>query len=115
MMKWQVPPWPEKDPAVHAAMRKKLAAVWDKGYITKGTVMESLTSFFAILKGNDDIWMACNGTSSGLKSVLWAPSFPLLTVENYLQAMSGGYYMGDIDVGEMFLNFIMHERIWMYC
>jgi len=52
-----------------------------------------------------------DGTKSGLNRAVWAPWFPLPTVEAHLRCVEPGSYMGDIDIGEMFLNFMLHPRI----
>lgn len=114
MPQWRVPQRSEKDPRVWSAMRKKLQAVREKGYLKPGTV-KSLTSFFAVPKGENDIRMVYDGTKSGLNGVLWAPWFPLPTIDHHLRAVLPGYWMGDIDIGEMFLNFMLHERVQPYC
>jgi hypothetical protein len=64
---------------------EKLKAVRDRGYIGPGEV-ESLTSFFDVKKGEDDIRMVYDGTKSGLNEALWAPWFPLPTVKMALKA-----------------------------
>jgi hypothetical protein len=50
--------------------------------------------------------MVYDGTKSGLNASLWAPWFPLLTIEMHLCSIVPGSYMGDIDIGDMFLNFM---------
>jgi hypothetical protein len=95
------------------AVKKKLANVREKGYITAGTV-KWLTSLFGIPKGDNDIRLVYDGTKSGLNKAVWAPWFPLPTVEAHLRVVEPGSFMGDIDIGEMFLNFMLHERIQPY-
>jgi hypothetical protein len=82
----------------------------DKGCIDLG-VVESLISFFEVPKGLTDIRMACDGTASGLNDMLWAPWFPLPTIDSLLRSLEPGTWMVDNDVGEMFLNFVLHESI----
>ena len=96
----QVPQRREQEPALHEAMKRKLANVHQKGYIQPGHV-ESLTSFFAVPKGEKDIWMVYDGTKSGLNSTLWAPWFPLPTVESHLQARQdvSQFYATQMDTG----------------
>ena len=52
---------------------------------------------------------------SGLNDILWAPWFPLPTVESLLRNVEPGTWMADNDVGEMFLNFILHESVEALC
>ncbi len=91
-------------------MQKKLTVVHNRRYIIPGTV-RSLTSLFSVPKGDTDIRLVYDGTKSGLNRAVWAPWFPLPTVEAHLRCVEPGSYMGDIDIGEMFLNFMLHPRI----
>jgi hypothetical protein len=43
--------------------------------------------------------------------VLWVPSFPLHTVKSLLRAVHPQTWMADTDLGEMFLNFVLHESL----
>jgi uncharacterized protein (DUF983 family) len=36
-------------------------------------------------------------------------------VEQHLRATLPGSYMGDLDIGKMFLNFILHREVCKYC
>jgi hypothetical protein len=91
-------------------MKKKLEKVRQLRYIVPGQVT-SLTSFFAVPKGDEDIRMVYNGTKSGLNDSMWAPWFALPTIEAHLRFVDGQSFMGDIDVGDMFHNFMLHEKI----
>jgi hypothetical protein len=112
--KWRRPQPSITDPQLWSNMRTKLQGVRSKGYIIKGDVF-SLTSFFAVPKGDSDIRMVYDGTKSGLNGMLWAPWFPLPTIDAHLRALLPGYFMSDIDIGEMFLNFMLHESVQKYC
>ena len=59
----------------------------------------ALTSFFDVPKGKDDIRMVYDGTVSGLNRALWAPWFPLPTIESHLRLINPGYFMEDVDLG----------------
>lgn len=65
----------------------------------------SLTHFFAVLKGEDDIWMVYNGTKISLNGALWALLFGLLSVELIFNGLESNSVMGGNDLREMFLNF----------
>ena len=54
------------------------------------------------MKVVEDIRMVYDTTSSGLNDAVWAPWFPMPTVETLLRAVEGGTYMADCDIGEMF-------------
>ena len=112
-------PWTEAQKLPRDALNKdkvmaKLADIRKKGYVEAGQV-ESLISFFDVEKGKDDIRMVYDGTKSGLNDALWAPWFPLPTVETMLRSVTGGTWLGDNDVGEMFLNFMLHEEVRRLC
>jgi hypothetical protein len=111
---WRRPQPPGKTKAEHEAMVKKIGKVRKRRYIEKGPI-ESLTSFFAVPKGMDDIRMVYDGTKSGLNDVIWVPRFPLPTVDTLLRAVDVGTYMSDMDIGEMFLNFVLHESMQALC
>jgi hypothetical protein len=86
----------------------------DKGYIHIVLVW-SLISFFEISKGLTSIGMVYDRTKSGLNELLWAPWFPLLTVDSLLRCVEPGTWMADNDVREMFLNFVLHGRVQALC
>jgi len=65
---------------VHELMKEKLKSVRDRWYVKAGPV-KSLTSFFAVPKGEDDIRMVYDGTKLGLNDSIWVPRFPLPTVD----------------------------------
>ena len=103
----------QRDAAKHEKMRAKIVQVRKRGYVSPGHVV-SLTHYFCVDKGEDDIRMVYNGTSCGLNSVLWAPHFGLPTVRHTLRSLLPGYYQCDLDIGEMFLNFMLHEFLRQY-
>ena len=69
-----------------------------------------LMHYFLVPKG-EGISMMYNGTYSGLNSYLWAPNFALHTVGTTLWAVERGTLMSDCDIGEMFLNFMLSEKV----
>jgi hypothetical protein len=58
-------------------------------------------------KGDTDIRMVYNATSSGMTAHLWASWFALPTIYDLARALEVGTFMGDSDIGEMFLIFIL--------
>ena len=58
--------------------------------------------------------MVYNGTSCGLNEVLWAPRFGLPTVKQTLHALLPGYRQCNLDVGEQFPNYYLHEELCQY-
>ena len=112
--KCAIPQRKESDEKIFNGIRNKLLIPILRRYLEEGLV-HSLTSFFAVPKGEDDIRMVYDGTRSGLNDAMFAPWFPLPTVEQLLRVVETESYMGDIDVGEMFLNFVMHKSLRIFC
>jgi hypothetical protein len=108
--RWQVPQRLEKDPQMSRAMHGKLDKIRRQGYLQPGKV-DSLTSYFAVPKGDTDIRMVYDHTKSGLNDAMWAPWFALPTIETHLRFVSKDSYMGDMDIGDMFHHFILHESV----
>lgn len=54
LSRYRQPQRQEPDPTIHSQIHEKLENVVTKGYIDKGTVT-SLTSYFAVPKGTDDV------------------------------------------------------------
>jgi hypothetical protein len=96
---------------VKAKVIAKLLKVRKRGYISAGMV-ESLTAFFAVPKGIDDIRLVYDGSVSGLNLSIWVPRFFLPTsIGTHLRAVDEDTYMADVDIGEMFLSFILHRGL----
>lgn len=91
-------------------MRLKLDKVRRLGYIAPGTV-KSLTSYISVPKGNNNIRMVYDGTKSGLNGSMWAPWFALPTVERHLRFVGPVSFLGDMDIGDMFHNFMLHKDV----
>jgi hypothetical protein len=100
----------EKDPILKQQLVEKLQKAQDRRYISSGKVI-SLTAFFGVKKGEDDVRPVYDGSVSGLNESIWMPSFVLPTIQSHLRQVEAGTYMCDLDVGEMFLNFILHKEI----
>jgi hypothetical protein len=60
--------------------------------------------FFEVEK-DSDIHLVYNGTSCGLNNLIWAPHFWLPMPATVARLLGYSYYMVDIDLGEMLLNF----------
>jgi hypothetical protein len=89
---WIVPQRLPRDPASVPQVIEKLCVARDKGHIDIGLV-RSLISFFDVPKGLMDVRMVYDRTKSGLNDVLWAPWFPLPTVESLLRSVEPGTYL----------------------
>ena len=82
-------------------------------YIAAGVVI-SLTSFFQVPKGEDDIQMVYDTTACGLKDPLWAPGFWMPTIMNVLDCATADLRFGDVDAAEMFLNYLLDVDVRPY-
>eukprot|EP00980_Cylindrotheca_fusiformis_P026387 scaffold16048_cov85-Cylindrotheca_fusiformis.AAC.1 len=111
---WKRPQPKGRDARQHQLIKKKLGKVRNRRYVTEGRV-DSLTSFFAVPKGEDDIRMVYDGTKSGLNAAIWVPRFSLPTVNSMLRAVDSQTFMADFDIGECFLNFVLHESMQALC
>jgi hypothetical protein len=106
------PPDPLKKPLI----LKKLQKILDRGYVLvpkHRAFIRSLMDFFEVEK-DSDIRLVYNGTSCGLNDSIWAPHFWLPTPATAARLLGYGYYMVDIDLGEMFLNFPLHASLQQY-
>jgi hypothetical protein len=104
----------EKDAHTRDKVRTKIGKVLGRRYIAPGLV-ESLTTCFSVPKGDDDIRIVYDGTGwCGLNEVLYVPRFLLPTVSTHLRQADANTFMADKDVGEMFLNFVLHEELRKY-
>jgi hypothetical protein len=76
---------------------KKLTKVRQRGYIAPG-IIASLTLFFEVEKGEDDIRLVYDGSVSGLNLSIWVPRFFLPTIRTHLWAVDENTYMADVDI-----------------
>ena len=111
-------PQPEfKDPTIRDRVWPKVEKVMKRRYIvrlTTGVDLKSLIKYFAVPKGLDDIRIVYDGTASGLNEAVWAPSFWLPTIDSLVRALDADSWMSDRDIGDMFLNFQLHESVWPF-
>ena len=82
-------------------------------YVHPGKSMSHIDVFW-VPKGSTDIRLVYNGTSCGLNEVLWAPWFALPGVRSHLRSVEAGTFLGDIDIGDQFHNFMMHSSVQPY-
>ena len=59
--------------------------------------------------------MVYDASKSNLNKSLWAPNFGLPTVEVLTRSVDETCWMGDLDIGEMFLNFCLHPALQPFC
>ena len=87
--------------------------VRQRGYVWSGEA-KILTDYFSATKG-EDISMVYNRTLSGLDKDVWDPHFALPTVASTLRSLERGTYMVDRYTGDMFLNFMLSEKVRTLC
>ena len=104
--------WP-RDESQRSKMAEKIDKVRSRGYILPGEV-NSLTGFFAVPKGEDDIRIVYDATACGLNAALWAPNFALPSIDSVLRNSDSRTWFSDIDLGEMFLNYFLDEDLREY-
>jgi hypothetical protein len=88
-----------KDEETKARVLEKLKKVREGG----PGMVESITAFFEVEKGDDDIRLVYNDSVSGLNLSIWVPRFFLPMIRTHLRAVDEDMYMADVDIGEMFL------------
>jgi hypothetical protein len=104
--------WP-RDKAMREKMEKKWENIITREYVKPGPVV-SLTGSFPVAKGESDIRMVYDASKCGLNSQLWAPNFMLPTIDMTLRNVDHKGWFGDIDLGEMFLNFPLDTKLRPY-
>jgi hypothetical protein len=107
---YRVPQRDTKDPDIKAKVIGKLTKVRLRRYIGPGFVV-SLAASFHVPKGEDDLCLVYDGSVSGLNDAMWMPRFVLPTLNTHLRSVEAGTFLADIDVGKMFLNFILHMSV----
>lgn len=108
---------PDIDPAMLEQVRGKINKVIKRRYMTRVTTeldIKSLIKYFAVPKGDKDIRMVYDATASGLNEAVWTPSFWLPTIESLVRSLDSNSWMTDRDIGDMFLNFPLHESVRPY-
>jgi hypothetical protein len=96
----------ENNPEVRSSMGAKLTKAFARRYLLY-RIITSLTSFFAVWKGDTEIRMVYNGASSGMNARLWVPWFALPTICALLRALELSTCMAESYIVEMLLNFML--------
>ena len=94
-------------------MASKVESMLKRGYLEEGFVRSNV-HYFSVPKGEDDIRVVFDGTSSGLNNSLWAPNFYLPSSQSALLLLTFSSWMADVDFGEMFHNFFVAPKIRKY-
>jgi len=90
------------DPARQEQLKKKVNRLRTKTYIDSGFLL-SVLNYFGVPKGESDVRMVFDATKCELNAALWTPNFFLATIESVMMNADAETWMGDLDLGEMFL------------
>jgi hypothetical protein len=97
---------------MRAKVKEKIFKVVKRRYLlTSGIKVKSLIKYFAVPKGEDDICLVYDATANKLNNCVWVPTFWLPTIDSLVRALDKDSWMTDRDVGDMFLNFQLHESV----
>jgi hypothetical protein len=77
-------------------------------------LVKSLTTFFGVPKGEDDMRVVYDGSLPGLNAALWCPWFMIPNTNSHLRMLEPGTFMSDVDIAEMFLNFFLDWHLRKY-
>jgi len=100
------------DPGLRARTKVKIAKVLDSRYLRPTTAsVRSHIKYFAVPKGEDDVRIVYDATANGLNDCVWIPSFWLPTINTLVRCLDKDSWMTDRDMGDMFLNFQLHESV----
>ena len=102
-----------KDHKVKALIEDKLNRILQVRYLLRGYVHWDII-FFNVPKSLEDIRLVYDGTKNGINSVVWAPTFFLPTSMSLSRLLQPNTYKMDMDIGEMFHNFVLNKDIKAY-
>ncbi len=95
--------------------REKFGKVFKRQYlILTGLAIKFFIKYFAVLKGEEDMRLVYNTITNKLNECVWVPSFWLPNIDSLIRALDEDSWMTNWDVGDMFLNFQLHEDIDPY-
>eukprot|EP00957_Ditylum_brightwellii_P142521 10858608-Ditylum_brightwellii.AAC.1 len=106
---WECPrlPSPDKDKLV---LKDKISTVVSRQYIER-TFVKSLRRNFGVPKGEHDTRIVCDTSKCSLNNALWAPNFGLPNVDSVEHTLDLDLWFGDVDIGEIFLNYPLHPKV----
>jgi len=100
---------------VYEKILSKLKKGLERGYLIPRSfsTINNLIDFFAVPKA-EDIRMVQNGSSCGLNKSVWASNFWLPNAASMTRVLGFSYKAVDLDLGEMFLNFPLDDKLISY-
>ena len=102
------------DPKTQEMVKSKILKMVKLRYLVGDTKIKSLIKYFAVPKREDNIRLVYNATANRLNDCVWVPTFWLPTTDTLVRGLHKDSWMTDRDVGDMFLNFQLHESIMPY-
>jgi hypothetical protein len=103
----------EKNPTIKDPVKEKLDKVLKRRYF-EVCLVKSLTTFFGVPKGEDNMRVVYDGSLPGLNAALWCHWFILPKTNSHLRTVEPGTFMSDVDIAEMFLNFFLDWHLRKY-
>jgi hypothetical protein len=101
-----------QDPVICSKTRDKIEKVLKRRYLVPtDLVIKSNIKFFPVPKGEDDIRIVYDATANKLNEAVWVPTFWLPAIDSLARAVGSDSWMTDKDIGDMFLNFQLHQDI----
>jgi hypothetical protein len=81
---------------------------------TPGMGVKLSIKYFTIPMGGDDVGMVYNATANKLNEAVWVPTFWLLRMDTLVRNFGRNSWMTDRNIGDMFLNYQLHNEVWPY-
>jgi hypothetical protein len=78
---------------------------------TTGVNVRSYIKYFAVPKGEDDIRIVYDATANQLNKCVRVPTLWLPTIDSFLRGLENSSWMTNQDIGDMFLNFQLHDSV----
>ena len=111
--KFSKPTIPENK-GTKALLVEKLERILSVRYLSPGYVHWDIR-FFGVPKGETDIRIVYDGTKNGINKMVWIPTFYLPISVSLSRLLEPKTYQMDMDVGEMFYNFMLNTDVQAYC
>jgi len=111
--KSEAKPWfgrnfPAPSPEAEEKLRQKEDILWFRRYLECGFITMMVSRFGVPKPGN--IRCVWDSKRSGHNDTLWAPGFMMPTFQNLTNLVFSRGWQGDMDIGEMFLNYLMYFK-----
>jgi hypothetical protein len=92
--------------------KEKIIKVVRQRYLwMTGVNVRSYIKYFAVPKGEDDIRIVYDATVNRLNKCVWVRTFWSPTIDSLLRGLDNSSWMTNQDIGDMFLNFQLHDSV----